>query len=154
MISYQVSTQDIWINDICLVTGKPRIRMWPWSSIMHSYHMFNITMMKTISLFNAKIREIRFSLDNVDIEKCTSLIFSKWYFSWWHFQVDSKILYSSKIWYSPRSWKVNSCVLVGCIFTRFRYSKWTVYRAFTAYSIEFESHFIIYALAIHWHHLS
>ena len=42
----------------------------------------------------------------------------------------------------------------GAFSTRFRYSKWTVYRAFTAYSIEFESHFIIYALAIHWHHLS
>ena len=38
-VSYQVSTQDIWINDICSV--KPRIRMWPWSSIMHSYHMVN-----------------------------------------------------------------------------------------------------------------
>jgi len=79
-VSYQVSTQDIWINDICSVTDKPRIRMWPWSSIIHSYHMVNITRTKTISLFNAKIREIRFSFDIVDTEKCTSLIFSKWYF--------------------------------------------------------------------------
>ena len=153
-VSYQVSTQDIWINDICSVTDKPRIRMWPWSSIMHSYHMVNITRTKTISLFNAKIREIRFSLDNVDTEKCTTLIFFKWHFSNWHFQVDSEILYSSKIGIDIHLDLEKYIHVFGAFSTRFRYSKWTIYRAFTAYTIEFESHFIIYALAIHWHHLS
>ena len=99
--------------------------MWPWSSIMHSYHMVNITTMKTISLFNAKIREIRFSLDNVDTEKCTTLIFFKWHFSNWHFQVDSEILYSSKIGIDIHLDLEKYIHVFGAFSTRFRYSKWT-----------------------------
>ena len=124
-VSYQVSTQDIWINDICSVTDKPRIRMWPWSSIMHSYHMVNIPRAKTISLFNAKIREIRFYRDSFDTEKCTTLIFSKWYFSWWHFQVDIKILHSSKIRIDIHLDLEKYIHVFGAFSTRFRYSKWT-----------------------------